>query len=789
MFKNYIQTAFRYLVRNRTSSIINILGLSIGISAFILLFLYVHNELTYDDFHKNKSNIYRLCEDNMEYTKGLVLPKLLEDYPEIMNGTRYMDWSGHVISFNEKDLMQDIRYADTGFFDVFTFPFIYGSPENCLKEKNSVVISKKLAGIYFGNDNPVGKTLDVDFGKQHLVITGVLDDFPDNSSIKVDLIANHETGFELDTWLNQVYDWYNTFSQTYILLDSKTNPKLLEDKIQKVVQEHFLTGNDKKPRLTLLPLAELHNKTSDNKTFIYILICIAFGVLIIASINFINLSTANSIKRSSEVGLRKVMGAKKGRLLRQFLGESLIVSLLALFLAIVITKVLLPVFNRMFETQLNLEYKNIFITYPVLLGLWLVTGLLSGIIPSLTLARFGIIPSLRKEITSGKGSMRFRSAMVVFQLVISIVLIIGTILMKKQIFFMKHHELKFDSESVIVIKPHQWEYKDSKAGLSKIELILNELDNDTRILSTAVSQIVPGEYMENYNSYYPEEWSDIERVSFRQGNVSKDYFKTYGIKFIEGNPYEKDFVWDSNAVVINKAALKKLEVNSALGDILHSSSKTGTPFKVVGVVDDFYYMGLNREIQPLLHHVSKERDVKYANYISIRVKPGEMESVLKMLKKKWISTEPSKELDYFFADEEINKDYKKYEIISSVVSYFTILAILVACLGLFALSTFIGKQRTKETGIRKTNGAKTSEIIFLLSKDFVRWIGIAFIIACPVAWYVLHKWLQNFAYRTNLGWWVFAAAGALALAVALLTVSWQSWRAASRNPVEALRYE
>ena len=789
MIKNYFKTAFRYLSRNKTFSFINIIGLSVGISAFILLFLYVYNELTFDKFQKNGKNIYRICENDMEYTKGLLLPRLLEDYPEIINGSRYLDWSGNMISYKDKELMQNISYVDTGFFSVFTFPFIYGNNKNPLAEKNSVVISQKIANIYFGNENPVGKRLDVDFGKYSLLITGVMDKIPDNSSIKFDMAVSYETGFELSPWLNQVHDWYNTFSQTYIQLDPRVDPQKLEDKIQKEAKDHFITGNDKTPRLNLLPLAKLHTKITDNKSFVYILICIAIGVLLIASINFINLSIASSIKRSPEVGLRKILGANKKNLINQFLGESLLISFLGLFLAVVLTEVLLPVFNKMFETNLALNYSKIFLTIPMLLGLWMLSGLLSGIIPAWVLARFRIIPSLKKEISSGKGATRFRSAMVIFQLTLAIILIAGTLVMKKQIVFMKHHKLNFDKDNVVVIETNTWKYKDSDAALKKFKFILDELENDTRILSYATSQIVPGKYIENYNNFYPEYWSQVESINMRHGGVSKDYFKTYGIKFIEGNLYDKDFVFDSNDVVINKTALNQLEVKSAVGDMLHSSSKTGTPLKIAGVVDDFYYMGLNRKIQPLLHYVSKDINLKYSQYISIRVKPGEMLNVINMLKKKWSNIQPSKELDFFFANDEIDKDYRNFEKINTVVGYFTILAIIVACLGLFALTTFIGKQRTKEIGIRKTNGAKTFEIILMLSKDIIKWVLIAFIIACPVTLYAMNKWLQSFAYKTDLSWWVFALTGIITLIIALLAVSWQSYRSASRNPVEALRYE
>ncbi|MBN2613109.1 MAG: ABC transporter permease, partial [Bacteroidales bacterium] len=745
MIKNYFITALRYLLRNRSFSIINTIGLSLGISAFILLFLYVRNELTYDSFHSNGNNIYRLCENQMEFTKSLAVPQLLQDYPEVINGSRYLDWSGHMITFNEKELIQEVRYVDTGFFSMFNFPLVYGNAGNPIAEKNYVVISKKIAEIYFGDENPVGKSLDVDFGKHSLVISGVINEIPGNSSIKFDLAVNHETGLELSPWLNYVHDWYNTFSQSYIMLKPGTDIIQFEEKIQKMVQDHFLSGNDKKPRLILLPLKQLHDKTSDNKTFIYILIFIAIGILIIASINFINLSTANSIKRSAEVGIRKAMGAGKKSLLRQFLGESLIISFLALFLAIVITELLLPVFNRMFNTGLFLDYSNFFLTYPVLLSLWLLTGLLSGIIPSVLLSRFNIISSLKGEIATGRRAARLRSAMVIFQLLISIVLIIGTTLMKKQIHFMKNHDLKIDHENVIVINTNSGQYKDRNAAIRKLEVILKELENDMRIVSTAPSQIVPGRYDENYNNFYPEEWSDVEFLSLRHGGVHKDYFKTYGIEFIEGDPYDENFVWDSNAVVINKAALMMFETESAVDKIIHSSQRSGYPHKIAAVVDDFHYMGLHRKIQPVLHYVSDERDLEYARFISVRVKPGEMPGVLDMLRKKYLSIEPAKELDYFFTDEEINKDYKQFEKISSVVGYFTILSIVIACLGLIALTVFVSRQRTKEIGIRKANGARTSQIMLLLTKEFTRWVVVAFVIACPVAWYFMDKWLQNFA--------------------------------------------
>lgn len=790
MYRNYIKTAVHNLLENKIFTGITISGLSVGISAFILLYLYVFNEVTYDNFHKNKKSIYRVCENDMEFTRSLLLQELLSNYPEVVNGCRVLDWFEHTVSYNSRSFRENILYVDTGFLHVFSFPVVAGNPSTALEEKNSVVITRKVAKKLFGDRNPVGEVLEIDFAKHQLTVSAVIGDIPSNSSIKFDFLVNYEKGTELSPWISQLNNWRDIFSQTYIQLEEGFNPGELKTKLPLLVKKNFFTGNGTYPELNLLLLNELHDKSTDNESFIYILICIAAGILLIASINFINLSIARSITRIREIGVRKVLGAGKKQLVMQMLGESLIVSIVALFAGIVITEFTLPVFNRLFETSLVLNYTQSFYTIALFLALWLITGFISGVIPAFILSGLKTIPSLKGQNKKGRKGNFLQSSLVIFQFVVSFVLIIGTITISKQIGFMRNHELNFDKENVVVINTNMWQYKNKEAASRKINMIVNQLRNDNRVVSATASQIVPGRYIHNYSNFFPEEWSEIQSVNMRHADVGADYFKTYGIRFIDGRSFDEKLASDSNAVIINQTAFKELKAEGSItGKTLHRTSATGKPFTVIGVVEDFYYEGLHKKIEPVLHYCVKVTGYNYFDYVSIRAKPRELTNVVQLLEKKWSSIEPAQKADYFFADDEIDKQYQQFVRINAVTAYFTTLAIIIACLGLLALTSFITGRRTKEIGIRKIIGSSVKGIIFILMKQMVFTVIIASALAFPLAYYTTRQWLMGFACKTQISWWIFVVSGIGVLAVFLLTMSWQSTKAALRNPAECLRYE
>lgn len=786
MIRSLIFTAIRNLVKNPFFSFINIFGLSAGLSAFLLLFLYVYNEITYDRFNKKEKRIYRLCENQLEYTKGLAVPYIMENFPEVENATRVLDWSSHRFTYEQKELKDNITCADTGFFHIFSFKFIEGNPDLALKNKYGVVLTKNIASRLFGEEPALNKIINVDYGSFQLTVTGVVDEIPDNSSIKFDLIVNNQTGFELDPWLKDIHDWYNTFSQSYVLVRQNTDIKALEHKFIPFVEEKFLTGEQQKPELNLLPLAELHNYTTNNQSFTYLLLCIAAGIALIACINFIHLFTAASSSRIKEIGIRKTMGATRKQLFLLFFGEALVISFLAIIAGIFLSFMLLPFYNNLFHAHLEMDLVGNPFLIPIIAVFWLLTGTLSGFVPAIRLSNISTIASIKGMALISRN--KFRNAFAIFQFMITIFLIIGALTIRKQISFMKNHSLNFDSENVVVLKTDLDDYRDQDAARQKVNAIVDALKADSRVASVTVSNNVPGTYQENYNNFYTDGWSQKESVSLRQVYIGPEYFKTYGIRFLEGDYSNEEHIVDSNLVVINHAALKQLGAESGLNNILYASSRNGQPYKIIGVVEDYFYQGLHRNIQPLIHfyspHISEDPE-----YISVRIKAGQIPEALAMLKKQWKEIPPAKELNYFFADDAINKQYEFVTQTSSLAGFFSILAMILSCLGLLAMLMFIINRRIKEIGIRKAVGATAGNILQLFSFQYTKWIALSFVIASPVAFYAMNKWLQNFAYKTEISWWIFILSGSMAFITALIVVCTQTLKAALANPVNALKYE
>lgn len=793
MLKQHLKLFFRNIKNNKGAFLINTIGLGVGIASFLVLALYVYNDVTYNHFNKNLANIYRIQEiykdgDGMA-TKGLVLPKMMEEIPEAVNGTRVFDWDGHRLSHGDVAFPENVFYVDKGFFSVFSFPFVEGTTKDILDEKFSVVISKPIAEKYFGTASAIGKELQVGFSENYLIVNGVVD-IPENSSVKFDVIASYETGETLSPWIVEVHDWYNTFSESYVVLQDGIDPEVISDKLERIVKENFFPVGESTTKLSLLPFTDYHAKVESNQTLIVILAFIALGVLGIAIVNFINLTVTNSLSRTKEIGIKKVHGATKKHIVRQIMVESLVVGLLALaFGLLLMGGLLLPSFNTLFETNLSIgSYDPIFLG-ALVLGIWAIVGLFSGMVPSFLWSRSKLVENLHGKVTVQHKPGFSKYASIVVQFVIAIMLISGTLIVQKQIDFMIEKDPKFDVENTIVLQTDYWQYPDTEAASQKLKVLAQELEASPLVSSVSFTGSVPGDYDENYNTFYFEGKSVQANIYLRKSYVGENYFKTMGIPVKNGQGFEKDGLLLENTMVLNKTAMDKLGFDTAQEQILREGSENGQAYRVIGTIDDFTYQGVQNNIQPLTHIFAEQENYTDWDYLAIRAQKGASLQAIELLKAKWQSLLPDATLTHFYADEKLNAYYKEYERVNTLITWFSLLAVLLSCIGLFAMASFAMAKRTKEIGVRKVNGAKVSQILYLLNKDFLKWVVIAFLIAVPFAYFGAQKWLEGFAYRTEISWWVFALAGVITLVIAILTVSWQSFKAATRNPVDALRDE
>ncbi len=793
MLKHNLKLFFRNSNRNKGTFCINVIGLSVGIASFLVLVIYVYNDLTYNHFNTNLSNIYRIQEVYEEgtstATKGLLLPQMQQEIPEIVNGTRIFDWDGHRLSYGDNAFLENVFYVDKGFFSVFSFPFKEGGANGVLEEKYSAVISAPFASKYFGTTSALGKQLQVGFDDVFFTITGVVD-IPGNSSVTFDIVTSYETGGTISPWIKDVHDWYNTFSETYVVLQNGVLPSQIGSKLDNIVKANFLPAGENNTKIDLIPFSEYHAAEESNQTLIIILAIIAVGILSIALVNFINLTIVNALSRTREIGVKKVHGALKKHIVKQIMVESLATGFMALLLGLVLfNAILLPTFNSLFGMELALQSLNPYFLGALLLGLWIFTGLFSGMVPSVLWSRSKLIENLQGKITATNKSGFAKHSSVIVQFVIAIVLISGTITVRRQIDFMIDKNPKFDNENVIVAQTDFWKHKDSEVASRKLDVISKELLDSPFISSVNFTGSVPGDYDENYNTFYPIGESILPDIALRKSYVGKDYFKTLGIDLLSGHGFDQDPTSLKNTVVLNKTAMDQLGFSTAEGQILVEGRKGGTQYRVIGAIDDFSYQGVQRATEPLAHFFADLENLMDWDYLTIRSEKGATSQAIDLLREKWKVLFPDAPLIYFFTDEKLNIYYEEYERVNTLITWFSLLAIMLSCMGLFALASNTMARRTKEIGIRKVNGATIAQILTLLNKDFVKWIGLAFLIAVPISWFAMSQWLEGFAHKTTLSWWVFASAGAAALLIALATVSWQSFKAAIVNPVEVLRDE
>ncbi len=798
MLKSYLKIALRILRRYKAYSFINIAGLAVGMAGCLLILAYVRNELSYDRYHKNAGRIYRVVEElnifgkksHMAITPAPFGPAMETEFKEVIKAVRFVraSSSGNKILIrcgNENYYERDWFFVDDSVFEVFSFPLVQGDPKTALKDPNAVVITEDIAKKYFGADDPLGKILTVQdrYGQSDFKITGVLRNIRKNSHFRFDFLASFIT-FE-NQFKNWLQNWFNHMYYTYLLLEKGTDPGELETKFPEMLLKHAgkMAQLALKPHLQPLTSIHLHShleseiEANSDIVYVYVFSAIAIFILIIACINFMNLATARSAYRAREVGLRKVVGARRSQLVKQFLGESVLFSLIALPLAVVMMELLLTPFGALMGKKLDFNYGDNWLIILALIGITLFVGFVSGIYPALFLSGFQPIKILKGTLSSGSKNANLRQGLIVFQFAISIALIISVGVIRNQVNYIRTKNLGFDKEHVVVLPLREKEMR------AKYEAIRNEFMKSSRVLNVSASSGIPGRIV-HYWYLRAEGIQDLKKeLTMWILMVDHNFVKTLGMDVVEGRDFSVDFETDEKeAIILNESAVKKLGWESPLGKNIKTENKDGY---VIGVVKDFHYQPLYQRIEPLVLYISPG----FFEYVLVRIAPDNVPAALDFLKEKWRELAPHRPFEYFFLDSDFDSLYRSEERTGKLVGCFTVLAVFVSCLGLSGLASFTAEQRTKEIGIRKVLGASVAGIVALLSKEFTRWVLVANIIAWPGAYWVMSRWLQNFAYRTSFGIGIFFLSALIAFVIALTAVSYQAVKAAIANPVEALRYE
>jgi putative ABC transport system permease protein len=803
MLKSNLRTTIRNLLKNKVFSFVNIIGLSIGVACFILIGLFVIDELTYDSYNINADRIFRVNAHykvgdnrfNLANSPAPLADVLASEYPEIEKTVRIIKGENIYVKKDDGYIKEDnFFYADSSMFDVFTINFISGNPKTALTQPNSVVITRKIAEKYFANKNPINERVVLS-NKQEFLVTGVVKAVPHNSHFEFDFLASLSS-----LPASKETNWFGAFVHTYVLTDKGITAKELNNKIYSVTEKHlgpvvksifglsykeFLSkGNDFS--FVFVPLRKIHlysnvfnefKETGDINT-VYLFSAIAIFILMIACINFINLSTAKSTKRANEVGVRKVLGSNKIQLVKQFLTESVLLCFIAVLFSIMIVEFALPSFNELTDKQLSLNFGNIF-TISSLIIFTIILGIAAGLYPALLLASFKPVSVLKSKATINKNSGLLRRGLVVFQFAISIVLFICTFVIYSQMQYIKNTNLGFNKDQVLVIK------NVSDLGTKQFAFA-NSVKESSGVLDASLSQGLPDHRLSA--NIFRKEGPDNENQTLVVIPVDYDFLNTYRIKMKEGRFFSKEITTDSSAIILNEAAVKKLNYTDPLNSKLNSNLGNGgkVSLTVIGVTKDFHIQSLKDKIRPAALVLL---DKPEADFLSVKISTHNISETINYMRDKWREFGQIKPMEYSFFDEYFAQEYKSEIESEKVFTIFALLAVVIACLGLFGLATFTAEQRTKEIGIRKVLGADIKDIISMLSKEFILLVILANIIAWPAAYYIMNKWLGDFAYKTDIGLNVFILSGLVVLVIALLTVSYRAIKAALADPVKSLRYE
>jgi putative ABC transport system permease protein len=785
MLHNYFKVALRNIVRHKGYSFINITGLAIGMACCILILLWVQDELSFDRFHENAGDIHRVIQDinfadhstTWAITQGPLGPALKNDFPEIADMARFTR-RGMRLSYQERIFDETLGMADGSIFKMFTFPLLRGDPDTALADPFSLVLTEEMARKYFGEENPIGKILKAD-NRFDFKVTGILKEVPRNSHIRFDFLIPFIFGRELNYTVDR---WGNSQFTTYVQLHKGVPASEVITKIARYLDEKPTIEKD--AALNLQPLTRIHlhshyefDFASGDITYVTIFSLVAFFILLIACINFMNLTTARSANRAREVGLRKVAGAYRSNLIRQFFGESMLLASIAFLLALVLVRLLLTPFNNLAAKELTLGVSSGGSVWAPLLGIALLTGFISGSYPALFLSGFQPVRVLKGTMQSGARSSLFRKFLVVFQFSLTILLLICTLVVYHQLDYMRNKKLGYDKEHLV--------YMGMRGQMrAQFDAVKQELLADPNILGVTASANVPTYGYSFSNSLWRWEGQDPDaEILMRAGFVDVDFFETMGIELISGRDFSNEFSTDQNgAVVVNEAAARAMGMADPVGRRLTLNKRDST---IVGLVQNYHFRSLRQEIDPLILIYSPPS----SRILFVRLRGEDIPRSLAHIEKVWGKFAPGFDFSYRFMDEALDLLYRAEQRTGIIFRIFTLLAVLISCLGLFGLASYLAEQRTKEIGIRKVLGATVSHIVVLLSKDFTKWVVAANAVAWPVAYFAMHRWLQGFAYRISLPWWVFAVSALLAISIALLTVSYQSVKAAVANPADALKYE
>lgn len=809
MLKNHLKIAWRTILRNKGLFSINILGLSIGIATCLVIALFVVDELSYDRFNQKADQIARVIlkaklGDEVIRESSVPAPvaaTLVREFPEVLDATRISNTYGlQKVTYEDNTVRKGkMVFVDPNFFEIFTLPLLKGDVNSALSQPKTVVVTKTQAEAYFGKEDPLNKSIEIE-GQGLYTVTGIIDEVPANSHFHFDLFASMEGNEDAKS-----QNWMQGSYTSYLLLAEGTDMSQFEDKLPTIVEKYMVTQLEEGLGMTyeefqktgqevglyIQPLTDIHlysdftragdfEAGGDIKT-VYMFAAIALFMLVIACINFMTLSTAGASKRIKEVGMRKVLGSKKGQLVRQFLTESFIATLVAMGIGVLLFLVALPYFNQL--SGKSLEFNQIF-SFKIMLALLCLTvliSLLAGVYPAFFMSSFKPIEALKKRFSSGN-SRGIRSGLVVFQFVISVCLIIGTIVVGLQMAYIQNKDIGYEREQLVVIR-------DAFLLGNDVPSFKDELLNNSNIKSVTNSSFIPAGPTNN-NLQMISSPHNIElkrRTNFY--NVDEEYVPTMGMEITEGRNFSKEFGAETGNVIINETAIKTfgLEGNPIGQTLMRSTDLKGGRDKltVIGVVKDFHARSLHEPIEPLMMTYS----INQVTGLIVKSKISDTFGLLSYMKDKWESFGSGETFDYAFLDELYNETYIKERNMNAVLRIFALLTIFVACLGLFGLVTFTAEQRFKEIGIRKVLGSSVPQIVGMLAKDFLKLVFVAMLIAFPIGYYVMDKWLQDFAYRIEIKWWVFAMAGLMTVIIAFLTISYRSIQAANANPIKSLRAE
>ncbi len=797
MFKMHFKIAWRNLIKNKVYSGINIIGLAIGLTAGFLILQYVNFEHSYDKFHSKKNSIYRVVADldtpssgKMESSRPAcaVPPHMEEEFPEVISAVRFMRLELAVRKDEVKLVEDKAAAADKAFFEVFDFDLLQGDKKSVLQEPYSVVLTQETANRYFGNESAIGKTIllkDEDINDLPFTVTGIMAEIPENSHIKANMIISMTTYSK--GVLPRIDDAWGLYDPAaYILVHPNTNPKQLEAKFPDFLERNSgeTMRRDKMfVSLSLEPLEDVYLRSERGGEYsgdlgtIYIFSIIAIFILLIACINFVNLTTARSVERAKEVGVRKVIGAEKRQLSLQFVGESVIISLIAFVIASVLTALVLPAFNEIAGKVISdgIFTNPINIIYLFLIALSI--GAFAGIYPAFVLSSFKPVNVLKGNFSTGTRGIILRKGLVITQFTISITLIIGTIIIYNQMNYMRSQELGFDKEHTVLlpvtVSSAQKELKDN-------------IDNISGVVSTTLASTVPGAYNNSAYSVIQNSQGEGQVANINAYFVDHDFISQFGLKVIAGRGFSRDFVTDSaQGMIINEKAVKFLGYSSPKDALGATFSQWGKEGQIIGVIQDFHFKSLQENIQPLTMTIKPDE----TDLLAIKITGNNIKQTLADIQNKWETILPNDSFNYQFLDENFDKQYRSQERFGSLFLNFAVLAILISCLGLLGLAAYSMLQRKREIGVRKVLGASVTQVVKLLSTDFLKLVTTAFLIASPLAWYVMNDWLSRFAYRISIEWWMFLLAGTSAIIIALATVSFHALKASLANPVKSLRTE